>query len=84
MNTSILPPAVEHCLVHHGITIRDFEYGWITVCENQEQGLGYVYFMNSEDDYPKTDAIVDLILPTIVLRERIASAISQGSAIHLG
>lgn len=84
MNASILPPTVEYCLVECGIVVQDFEWGWLTACENQDQGLGYIYFMKNQSDYPDTDAISDVILPATDLRKRIASAITQGCNIHLG
>ncbi len=84
MDTPILSTAVEYCLVKHGIVVQDSEYGWITACENQEQGLGYIYLMKNQSEYPATDAIADLILPAIALRERIATAIAQGCVIYLG
>lgn len=84
MKAAILPPAVEFCLVEHGIGVQDSEWGWVTACENQEQGLGYIYFMKSEVDYPATDVMADVILLATALRERIAAAIAQGCNIHLG
>ena len=84
MNNSLLSPAVEYCLIHCGIVLQDFEQGWITAYEIQSQGLGYVYLMKNQFDHPKADSSADIVLPAIVLRERIAQAIAQGCAIHLG
>lgn len=82
MTSSSLPPAVEYCLIHCGITIQDSEYGWITACESK--GLGYVYLMESQFHAPQPGSSADIVLPAIALRERLAQAISQGSVIYLG